>query len=153
MIKKVLTILLVISAFLSLDKTPVKGQSYSFQLPKAEVNYSIEADGTATIEYTYVFVNNSGAPDIEFVDIGMPAGSDYDYNDMSGEIDGQIHRAHPALGICTKWGGIRIGIEFHTSRANRHVPRTDPQCARCRLSGYCRRAGTLRWHSVPAQLF
>lgn len=88
MIKKWLPILLVILAFLSINFSGATGQSYSFQVPTASVNYAINADGTATIEYTYHFVNNPGAPAIEFVDIGLPAGSRYSYSDMSAEIDG-----------------------------------------------------------------
>ncbi|MCE5206741.1 MAG: hypothetical protein LLG42_00340 [Chloroflexi bacterium] len=89
MSKKVVTVFLMICVFLSLNNSPVTGQSYSFQLPSAQVNYLIESDGTATIEYIYVFSNDNGAPDIEFVDIGMPAGSTYSYSDMSATIDEQ----------------------------------------------------------------
>lgn len=86
--KKWYIFFLLVVVFLGINFTSVTGQSYSFQVPVASVEYAINADGTATIEYTYNFVNNPGAPAIEFVDIGMPSGSRYDYADMSAEIDG-----------------------------------------------------------------
>jgi hypothetical protein len=87
--KRIVTALLLVALALSFTGTTVTAQSYSFTVPTAEVIVTIEADGTATLEYTYVFANDNGAHEIDFVDIGMPAGSDYDYNDMSAEIDGQ----------------------------------------------------------------
>ncbi len=87
--KRIVTVFLLICFILSFNFTTAAAQSYSFTVPTAKVIYSLEADGTATIEYTYVFANDSGAPDIEFVDVGMPAGSNYSFGDMTGEIDGQ----------------------------------------------------------------
>ena len=86
--KKWISLITVLFIVLGVNFSGVLAQSYSFKVPKAAVAYYILEDGTAAIEYTYQFVNNSGAPDIEFVDVGMPANSKFNYNNMSAEIDG-----------------------------------------------------------------
>ncbi len=104
--KKGLILILILVAFLSLDFGVAAGQSYSFKVPTAIVNYYINSDGTATIEYTYDFVNNSGAHEIDFVDIGMPAGSKYSYSYMSAEIGGN------AITHIKKSEYVSNGVEF-----------------------------------------
>ena len=86
--KKWISLITVLFIILSVNIGAVLAQSYYFQVPKAVVAYYLTEDGTAGIEYTYQFVNNSGSPDIEFVDIGMPANSKYSYSNMSAEING-----------------------------------------------------------------
>lgn len=106
MYKRIVTGFLLICFILSFNITTVNAQSYSFTVPTAKVTFSIEADGSATIEYTYVFANDNGAPAIEFVDIGMPAGSNYSYSDMTGEIDGK------AISHIKSSEYISNGVEF-----------------------------------------
>ncbi len=104
--KKGLILLILLVVFLSLDFGIAAGQSYSFNVPTAVVHYYINADGTATIEYTYDFVNKPGAHEIDFIDIGMPAGSTYSYSYMSAEIDGN------AISHIKKSEYISNGVEF-----------------------------------------
>jgi len=104
--KKWICLLVLSVILLGLNTGVVAGQSYHFQVPKAVVNYTINSDGTATIEYTYNFVNDTGAPSIEYVDIGMPANSTYSYSDMSGQINGNT------ISHIAKSTAISNGVEF-----------------------------------------
>jgi hypothetical protein len=67
---------------------PVLAQDYSFEVPEVEVNVYLESDGTAAIEYNYLFRNAPGAHAIDFVDIGMPGASSYNLGDITASIDG-----------------------------------------------------------------
>ncbi len=80
--------LLALAALLASIIQPVLGQTYRFEVPRSTADIYINADGTATVEYTYVFANDSGADPIDAVDIGVPTSS-YDLNSVSGTIDGQ----------------------------------------------------------------
>ena len=67
---------------------PVLAQDYSFEVPEVEVNVYLESDGTAAIEYNYLFRNAAGAHVIDFVDIGMPGASSYNLGDITATING-----------------------------------------------------------------
>lgn len=67
---------------------PVFAQDYSFEVPEVEVNVYLESDGTAAIEYQYLFNNAPGAHAIDFVDVGMPGASTYNLSDITATIDG-----------------------------------------------------------------
>jgi hypothetical protein len=60
---------------------------FRFQVESLNVEFIIEEDGTATIDYDYVFINNGSDP-IDAVDIGMPLGASYSLSDATAEIDG-----------------------------------------------------------------
>ena len=77
-----LSFILLITAVL-----PVFAQDYSFEVPEVEVNVYLESDGTAAIEYQYLFRNASGAHVIDFVDIGMPGASSYSLGDITATIN------------------------------------------------------------------
>jgi hypothetical protein len=104
--KKWISLIVLSIILLGINAGVAAGQSYHFQVPKAAVNYTINSNGTATIEYTYNFVNDTGAPSIEYVDIGMPANSTFSYSDMSGEIDGH------SISHIAKSSEISNGVEF-----------------------------------------
>jgi len=87
MIKRILssiflTIVLTLTAVL-----PAFAQDYSFEVPEVEVNVYLEADGTAAIEYQYLFRNAAGAHAIDFVDVGMPGASSYSLGDITAKIN------------------------------------------------------------------
>jgi hypothetical protein len=67
---------------------PVIAQTYYFQVSSMEVNLFINSDGTATLEYLWVFDNSSSADSIQYVDVGLP-NSDYDFNSISATINQQ----------------------------------------------------------------
>ena len=65
----------------------VKAQNYSFSLDQEIVHVYLNGDGTATIEYTLVFTNDSGASPLDFVDVGIP-NSNYDLSTITADING-----------------------------------------------------------------
>lgn len=80
-------VILVLILFLGINFSAVQALSYSFSVPTAEVNVYINPDGTASIEYTYVFQNSSGGDPIDFIDLGLP-NSNYVLSTISAEVDG-----------------------------------------------------------------
>jgi hypothetical protein len=62
-------------------------QNYSFSLVRSNVNFTVNKDGTASIEYSLVFKNDSGASPIDFVDIGVPNDS-YDISSVTADVGG-----------------------------------------------------------------
>jgi hypothetical protein len=66
----------------------VKAQTYSFSLDQEIVHVYWNGDGTATIEYTFVFTNDTGVSPIDFVDVGVP-NSNYDLSTITADVNGQ----------------------------------------------------------------
>ena len=82
----------VFSIFLALTLSliailPVFAQDYSFEVPEVKVNVYLESDGTAAIEYQYLFRNAPGAHAIDFLDVGMPGASSYNLSDITAIIN------------------------------------------------------------------
>jgi hypothetical protein len=75
--------LLLIFVFLAGSVSPVYAQDYRFQMPEEDAIITINTDGSISIDYTFKFVNDSGAHAIDIVDIGMP-NSDYVLKTISG---------------------------------------------------------------------
>jgi len=84
---KILTTLLLLGALLAFPIS-ASAQSYSFSVPTEDVHVYWNADGSLSIDYTFVFQNDSGAPAIEYVDVGVP-NADYDLQSVTAEIDGR----------------------------------------------------------------
>jgi len=61
--------------------------SYSFALPREDVQAYWNADGTLSIDYTFVFQNDPGASPIDYVDVGIP-NSNYDISKITADVDG-----------------------------------------------------------------
>jgi len=66
---------------------PASAQSYYFNVQEEVVDVYWESDGTASIEYVFVFNNNSGAHVIDYVDIGLPTDS-YSPSNAQAKING-----------------------------------------------------------------
>jgi len=62
--------------------------NYLFQVPVANVILYINSDGTASVDYTYEFINDQGAHIIDYVDIGIPT-TEYKMSSITAEINGQ----------------------------------------------------------------
>lgn len=85
--KKRLFSLLALLLLLGVSFSSVFAQTYRFQVPKVDVNYYINADGTGSVEYTIEFLNSPNADPIDFVDVGMPS-KDFSLSGVVAEIDG-----------------------------------------------------------------
>jgi hypothetical protein len=62
-------------------------QSYLFNLPEQFVDVYWNEDGTSSLDYLFVFVNDPSGATIEYVDVGVP-NSNYDLNSVVAYIDG-----------------------------------------------------------------
>ncbi len=87
MIKRLISSLLLALTLIFSLAFPAFAQDYSFSVPEVEVNVYLEADGTAAIEYFYLFSNAAGAHAIDFVDIGMPGASTYNLSDITATVN------------------------------------------------------------------
>ncbi len=88
--------LLIALVALSATVLPAGAQDYSFSLDREAVDVYWEADGTARLEYVFVFTNDPSGPPIALVDIGMPS-HDYSLSDISGTVNGQAIRQVDSL--------------------------------------------------------
>ena len=87
-------------------------QDYSFSLDRETVDVYWEPDGTARIEYEFVFTNDGFAPPMEYVDVGAPTDS-YSLGSVTASIDGRsITDIQPspyaAHGVALGLGGSAI---------------------------------------------
>ncbi|MEN8240281.1 MAG: hypothetical protein ABFS17_00020 [Chloroflexota bacterium] len=72
--KKKQRVLSIIFAFILLFSlaVPVLAQTYAFRLDRQTVHAYWESDGTLSLQYEFVFSNESYADPIDYVDVGMP---------------------------------------------------------------------------------
>ncbi len=80
--------LFIVLALLGASWSSAFAQNYSFTVQKEDVKLSIDAQGKATVEYTYVFQNDPSASPIDVVDIGTPNDT-YNLGNISANINGQ----------------------------------------------------------------
>lgn len=107
---------------LGASASPVAAADYYFQVESMEMIVFVNQNGTITIEYDYVFLNDPGAGPIDYVDIGLP-NSNYDFNYIKADVDGKpitnIEKSpyvHPGIALGLGSNSIRPG-----QRGNVHV--------------------------------
>ena len=66
---------------------PVNAQTYRFTVTDYEVETYLEKDGSLTLKYIMIFLNDPSADAIEFVDVAMPQAS-YSLNKVTADING-----------------------------------------------------------------
>lgn len=79
--------IILLIALLVLQVNPVYAQDYSFSLLTETVVLAVNSDGTVSLDYTWLFQNDSFAPPIEYVDVGLPT-NDYDFSSISASANG-----------------------------------------------------------------
>jgi hypothetical protein len=82
--KRRLAVLVVVLLLVALITTNVAAQDYSFSIPKLTVHVYLNEDGSISLDYLFVFQNDSGGHVIDYVDVGMP-NVDYDSNSISAD--------------------------------------------------------------------
>ncbi|MGE5775657.1 MAG: hypothetical protein ACM33V_05520, partial [Chloroflexota bacterium] len=82
--KRFITAIAIVIVFLATPFTAL-AQSYSFSLDKEDVHVFLNEDSSISLDYTFVFTNDSGAHVIDFVDVGMP---NYTFTSVSADVDG-----------------------------------------------------------------
>ena len=86
--KKIRFFLISLLLFLFLTIPQVaSAQNLRFEVPAAEVEVYLEADGTATFWYYTEFQNSTSGAPIDFIDVGMPS-TDYSLSNIDAAIDG-----------------------------------------------------------------
>jgi hypothetical protein len=73
---------------LSLGSRVFAQNAYLFSVDKELVDISWNADGSESLEYTFVFTNQPSGHPIDFVDVGMPNGN-FDIGTASADVNGQ----------------------------------------------------------------
>jgi hypothetical protein len=81
--------LIFILTFLLLLTAPsgAWAQNYSFSLDQQIVDVYWNEDGSASINYVFVFSNDPGASPIDYVDVGLP-NDNYSLGSITAEVDG-----------------------------------------------------------------
>jgi|WetSurSiteA1Bulk_404760.scaffolds.fasta_scaffold00062_16 hypothetical protein len=107
--RRLLYILLIFSLIL-LISTPVRAQSYSFQVPKLTVDVYWNEDGTVSVDYTFVFANNPSGQAIDYVDLGLP-NNNYSDNNITASVNGTPVNDISSSGFQGEGGsGVAIGL-------------------------------------------
>jgi hypothetical protein len=65
----------------------VFAQTYTYQLPQQFIDVYWNEDGTSSIDYTFIFVNDPSGATIEYVDVGVP-NSNYDLKSVVAYANG-----------------------------------------------------------------
>lgn len=81
-------IVLLCSFLLFSATSPVAAQSLRFEVESATADVYIAADGTAAIEYSYIFVNSRSGSPIDAVDIGLPT-REYSLGRVTATVNGE----------------------------------------------------------------
>lgn len=90
--------------FLGAVTSAASAQSnYAFELPEEIVHYTINDDGSASIEYFFTFRNLPYGHPIDFVDVGLPNG-EFDLSSITADVDGV------PVGISTDYQGSGTGV-------------------------------------------
>jgi len=72
---------------LAASSVPASAQSYYFAVDEEIVDVYWESDGTARIEYIFLFRNSAGASPIDYVDVGLPT-DEYSPSNAEAKING-----------------------------------------------------------------
>lgn len=88
MLKRILTPLLIfILTFAIVVNVSAQDLPYYFQVNKEVVHVYWNADGTQSLDYTWVFTNQPGSHPIDYVDVGMP-NYNFDEGTVKADVDG-----------------------------------------------------------------
>lgn len=83
--KRFLTILILISLLYGITGNAI-AQTYYFEIPQATINAFWNEDGTLSLDYVWVFENDSSDP-IEYIDLGLP-NSNFEASSIYADING-----------------------------------------------------------------
>jgi len=102
--------ILLIFTILLLVSSPAIAQSLSFQVPKLSIDVYWNSDGTVSLDYTFVFVNNPSGSPIDYVDLGLP-NNNYSDNNITASVNGNPVDDISSSGFQGEGGsGVAIGL-------------------------------------------
>jgi hypothetical protein len=85
-------------------------QDYYFQVPQMTVDVYWNADGTVSLNYTFVFKNDSSGHSIDYVDVGIP-NSNFSAGSILADINGVAITDISASGYQGEGGsGVALGL-------------------------------------------
>jgi len=84
--KRIFAIVLALLLAISIV-SPALAQDYYFAVDKEVVHVYWNADGTMSVDYTWIFSNQPGAHVIDFVDVGMP-NNNFSMSTASADVNG-----------------------------------------------------------------
>ena len=111
-------ILFALTIFLLLIPARVLAQDYYFRLPQLIVHVFWNDDGTASIDYLYVFDNEPSGHSIEYVDVAMP-NSYFDERSIRADVDGQPLTDISSSGYQGDGDGVAVGLGEYSIPAGR----------------------------------
>lgn len=82
-----ITTILILAIISVIFPLSVFAQTYQYSLPQQFIDVYWNEDGTSSIDYVFIFVNDPSGPTIEYVDVGVP-NSNYDKNSVAAFING-----------------------------------------------------------------
>lgn len=101
--------LLIIILAVLLIPTSVLAQTYLFRMDEQTVHVFWNEDGTASIDYVFVFSNEPFASPIDYVDVGLP-NSTFDVNSISADVDGVMLSDISSSGYQGSGTGVAVGL-------------------------------------------
>ncbi len=110
--KRLLTFLMVVLITLALPISAL-AQDYYFAVEQETVHVYWNENGTLSLDYTFVFVNQPGAHAIDFVDVGLP-NSSYEFSSISADVNGNTvdistdYQGSGCCGVAVDMGGYAI---------------------------------------------
>jgi len=105
--KKTAFILLLVILFLV--PSSAFAQSYYFSVEKETVHVFWEADGTMDLIYEFVFYNQPGSHEIDYVDVGLP-NYNFSDNNITADINGQTITYISSGGYEGTGSGVAVGL-------------------------------------------
>jgi hypothetical protein len=89
----------------------VLAQTYTYSLPQQFIDLYINEDGTYSIDYLYIFVNDPSGATIEWVDVGVP-NDNYDINSVVGYANGnELSEIEESPYVVP---GVAVGLGSHS---------------------------------------
>ncbi len=110
--KRLMSIVALLSAIFIFLPASSHAQNYSFAVPSNTSDVYVNQDGSITIDYAITFANDSGASPIDVVDIGLP-NDYYDLSTAKAWIDNspitEIYKStYIDTGVEVRLGGLSI---------------------------------------------
>lgn len=85
--RSLILVLIAIALLSAVLPVTALAQTYTYSLPQQFIDLYINEDGTYSIDYLFIFVNDPSGPTIEWVDVGVPT-DNYDLNSVVAYANG-----------------------------------------------------------------
>jgi hypothetical protein len=108
---KLISVLAILTLTTLLFPLIAAAQTYQYSHPQQFIDVYWNEDGTSSLDYVFIFVNDPGGPTIEFVDVGVP-NSNYDLNSVAAFANGiELNDIEPSPYVQP---GVAVGLGAHS---------------------------------------